>query len=120
MPDVETHCAISKERTGEEFRKLHEWIDAPRKELGFNHRIERHAFHEGYKDYIEKEWGKKGVVEWLFHLSLDNIETANKFASDIYITVYDKIEVGFEGKKLKSCKFDKSNRPSIKPKTYEK
>jgi hypothetical protein len=31
MPPVEKHLKISSERTGEDFRELHEWIDDPEK-----------------------------------------------------------------------------------------
>lgn len=108
MPNVNTHCKISKTRTkGNEFRELHEWMDEPQKFLGHNHRIERHSFHEGYKKYIEEEWGTKAVVEWLFHIALDNLETANKFAFDTYQRSFGEISVSFEGKELSGCKFIK-------------
>lgn len=108
MPNVNTHCKISKTRTkGNEFRELHEWMDEPQKFLGHNHRIERHSFHEGYKKYIEEEWGTRAVVEWLFHIALDNLETANKFAFDIYSTSFGEISISFEDKELSGCKFIK-------------
>lgn len=107
MPDIDVHCKISNIRTGDEFKKLHEWVDEPKKFLGHNHRIERHSFHEGYKDYIEKKWGKKAVVEWLFHIALDNLETANKFAFNTYNKSFEEISISFEGKKISGCKFIK-------------
>ena len=33
MPPVEKHLKISSERTGEDFRELHEWIDDPDKKV---------------------------------------------------------------------------------------
>jgi len=42
MPSLRIHCRISKDRTGESFKELHEWIDEPQKDLGINHRTERH------------------------------------------------------------------------------
>ena len=84
MPNVEQHCEISKKRTKKEYRGLHEWIDAPKKELGKNHRIERHADNEFYRDFIKKKWGEKAVIEWLYHIAIDNLQTAFKTSHEIY------------------------------------
>ena len=84
MPSLKVHCAISRERTGNTFKELHEWIDAPSKELGVNHRTERHSFNLKEKNYIESRWGEKAVVEWLFHIAIDNLETAFKEANKAY------------------------------------
>lgn len=107
MAGLETHCKISKERTGNEFRELHLWIDEPWRILGCNHRIERHTFNEAYKNFIEQKWGKKAVTEWLFHIAIDNLETANKFAKLTYSRAFDKIEIAFNGKNISSCEFKK-------------
>ena len=84
MPSVEEHCAISKKRTNKEFRELHEWTDAPKSELGVNHRIERHSDNEIYRKFIETRWGDKAVIEWLFHIAVDNLQTAYKASHDVY------------------------------------
>jgi len=92
MPNLKQHCAISKKRTGFDFKNLHKWIDAPAKELGYDHRIERHAYNVKEEKFIEeywdrkkgKGWGKKAVVEWLFHIALDNLSTAFKNSYKIY------------------------------------
>lgn len=107
MPNKETHCAISKKRTNNEFRELHEWMDEATKYLKHNHRLERHFFTQEYKEFIEKEWGKKAVVEWLFHIALDNLETANKFAVDTYNKNFAEILVCFDGKEISECVFKK-------------
>lgn len=44
MPNLRTHYAISRQRTGYTFEELHRWIDSPSKKIGLNHRIERHAY----------------------------------------------------------------------------
>ena len=82
MPDYKTHCAISKKRTGDDFAELHKWIDDSRalKELGSDHRIERHCFKEDDKNTIKRRWGEKAVIEWLFHIALDNLVTAFKMS----------------------------------------
>ena len=110
MPDVETHCKISKARTqgGKDFRELHEWIDEPQKHFGVDHRLERHSLNSVYKKFVEENFGgKRAVIEWLFHIAIDNLETANKFAVDEYVDNYGEIKVVFNGKEIKSCDFKK-------------
>lgn len=114
MPDTETHCKISKARTGNEFRELHKWMDEATEYLGADHRIERHFFTQEYKNYIKNKWTDKAVVEWLFHIALDNLETANKFAVDIYNKAFDKISIHFEGKNLSVGEFTKTFPKSSK------
>ena len=111
MPDIETHCKISLKRTKDkEFRELHKWIDEGQKFLKHNHRMERHFFTQEYKEYIEKKWGQKAVVEWLFHIAIDNMETANKFAVAKYgVRSYDEVLVKFSGKEFKDIDLKKVN-----------
>jgi hypothetical protein len=78
-------------RTGIDFRELHEWIDSPRKGLGMEHRLFRHSLNTYDKKTIESYWeskdpglGKKAVIEWLFHIAIDNISTAYKMSEPIY------------------------------------
>lgn len=111
---------MSKARTGRDFEDLHKWIDEAQRYIGFNHRVERHFFTTDYKEYIEKKWGEKAVVEWLFHIAIDNMETANKFAIEAYNTSYDEILVKFSGKELESCDFLKDHPNSKSFDRYEK
>jgi len=88
MSSVRIHCAISKKRTGFAFRELHEWIDEDAKNVGVSHRKKRHYFNlkdqKTIKDYWDKMkgkgWGEKAIVEWLFHIAIDNLETAYKLS----------------------------------------
>ncbi len=107
MPDLKTHTAISKQRTGKSYTKLHKWIDEPSKCLGRAHRIERHNQSSDYQKYIEKLYGKKGVIEWLVHIALDNLETANKLAEYIYRKPYTRMEVEFKKRRITDCVFKK-------------
>ena len=84
MPSVAEHCAISKKRTGKDYKELHEWIDEPKNYLGVNHRIERHADTEIYRKFITEKFGDKAVIEWLFHIAIDNLQTAFKASHGIY------------------------------------
>lgn len=88
MPSKKTHCAISQQRTDFAFGKLHDWIDEGAKTTGVDHRKERHHFNladkKAIKDYWDKAkgkgWGEKAVIEWLFHIALDNMDTSYKMS----------------------------------------
>ena len=86
MPNVDKHCKISSKRSRNEtdYRELHEWIDSSAKDLGYNHRLERHSDNEAYRRFIKKKWGERAVVEWLFHIAIDNLQTAYKESKKVY------------------------------------
>jgi hypothetical protein len=90
MPSNKIHCAISKKRTGHTFEELHQWIDKPSEESGVDHRRERHNYDKKDEEYIRNYWekkeglGDKAVVEWLFHIALDNLCTSFKESHKIY------------------------------------
>ncbi len=107
MPNLAAHCAISRQRTGFDFESLHQWIDHPPEDrfLGPDHRIVRHSYDSRDMEYIrnhwEREkgpgWGEKAVVEWLFHIAIDNLSTAYKFSRGCYGgNTYNLIHVGIE------------------------
>ena len=104
MPSVKVHCAISKKRTkNNKFESLHKWIDESAKKHGINHRKVKHAYTTmdekkiiNYWDKDGKNLGKKAVVEWLFHIALDNLSTANKRARKTYgKNTYNYFRIGF-------------------------
>ncbi|MFH1238198.1 MAG: hypothetical protein V1491_02055 [archaeon] len=110
MPINDIHCKISEKRTkGDPFKELHQWMDEASEYIGTDHRLERHFYTEEYKNYIAKRWSDKAVVEWLFHIAIDNIETANKFAIDAYKKSYKEIRIKFNGEKISECSFIKTN-----------
>ena len=105
MPRGNTHCAISKKRTGFDFKELHKWIDENQKEDGFDHRRKRHYYNEKDRKTIKehwdkkkgKGWGEKAIIEWLFHIAIDNLETAFKLSSKKYSygkNTYNYMEIG--------------------------
>lgn len=117
MPKVTRHAAISKERTGYGFLELHSWIDEGAEDIGVDHRKERHYFNLKDKEAIEGYWGRargpgwgsKAVIEWLFHIALDNLETAYKLslAKSCYgPKTYKRIEVIFKPRGNIDCNFD--------------
>jgi hypothetical protein len=103
MPSLRVHKAISKKRTGLDFEELHKWIDKSSKDKGINHRTERHSYNTTEEKQIKDYWnakeeglGEKAVVEWLFHIALDNLETAFKRAKQGYRTnnIYNFFKFG--------------------------
>lgn len=91
MPTVDVHSAISKKRTGYDFKDLHEWINEPGTLKGAEHRLDRHRYTEEDRDYIKKTWdlkmglgwGDKAIVEWIFHISMDYLDVGFKMSNAI-------------------------------------
>jgi len=118
MPNIRAHCAISRQRTGFDFEELHRWIDNPpeAKILGVDHRIERHAYTNRDMEYIKTYWdqkkgvgwGDKAVIEWLFHIAIDNISTAYKLSIPHYgENTYNFIKIGIESSGFINVDFDR-------------
>ena len=118
MPSIRAHCAISRQRTGFDFEELHRWIDhhPEAKILGADHRIERHAYTNKDMEYIKayweqvkgSGWGDKAVIEWLFHIAIDNISTAYKLSRPHYReNTYNFIKIGIENSGFVNADFDR-------------
>ena len=117
MPSFRTHCAISRKRTGNDFAELHRWIDKPSKRLGFDHRIERHYFNEDDKNTIKRYWdaktegwGEKAVIEWLFHIALDNLATAFRMSNKKFSyghRTYNLMQFGLSKSGYIHCDFER-------------
>jgi len=87
MPPVEKHLKISSERTGEEFRELHEWIDNPEK------KAERHditKIHE-YGKMIEEKYGENGLQEYIQHIHDDVQAKFNHILHDFEKTMKETL-----------------------------
>ena len=123
MPSVKTHCAISKKRTSNDFAELHAWIDAPTEELGYDHRRERHHFNENDKNTIKKYWdskreglGEKAVIEWLFHIAIDNLVTAFKMSNKSFSygdKTYNLMHFGLSKSGFVHCVFERVNEGDL-------
>jgi len=117
MPSLRTHCAISKKRTGNDFAELHRWIDKPTKRLGSDHRRKRHHFNEDDKNTIKIYWdakrkglGEKAVIEWLFHIALDNLATAFKMSNKSFSygpKTYNLMRFGLSKSGYIHCDFER-------------
>ncbi len=76
MPSINKHCYYSEKRTGNSYRRLHEWMDKPREVLGVDHRSVRHD--TSYIPEVKEKFGKEAVPEFLQHISSDYESTARK------------------------------------------
>jgi len=123
MPNLATHCAISHKRTRFGFEELHKWIDSPAADLGYDHRIERHAYNRAEEkqilEYWDRKkgrgWGEKAVVEWLFHIAIDNISTAFKKSYKVYgDRTYNYFEIGLSSSQYIYQDFDTMPEDSLK------
>ena len=123
MPRFRTHCAISKKRTGNDFAELHRWIDKPARELGSDHRIERHYFNEDDKNTIKRYWdakgqglGEKAVIEWLFHIAIDNLDTAFKMSNKSFSygdRTYNLMQFGLSKSGFIHCDFKRVDEQEL-------
>lgn len=77
MPHNKVHCAISKKRTGNTYKDLHQWIDDNKDDKSVNHRSKNHYYSEELRNFIYSKFGgNEAVSEWLFHIALDNLDTS--------------------------------------------
>ncbi|UCG00653.1 MAG: hypothetical protein JSW11_13665 [Candidatus Heimdallarchaeota archaeon] len=125
MPNLGAHCAISKQCTGFAFEELHQWIDSPAEVLGADHRIECHAYTRNDANTIRRYWnrkkgsgwGDKVVIEWLFHIAIDNIHTAFKFSQSCYGQLtYNFLEIGIQESGYIHAAFDRADKNALQAK----
>lgn len=78
---TEKHCENSRERTGQTFEELHEWMDKPGEILGMDHRRVRHdlSYINEVKKLFEEKFGPEVVKEFLLHISEDYKDSADKW-----------------------------------------
>jgi len=67
MPPIDKHIKISMERTGKEYRDIHEWIDAE------GHKSERHDVTKilEFGKMFEEKYGEEGAQEYIQHIHDD-------------------------------------------------
>ncbi len=79
MPKIDHHIRKSIERTGKEYREVHEWIDDP------DNKVERHNINLVLvisKMFVEK-YGEEAAQEYVQHLSDDLNAKFNHLVDDI-------------------------------------
>lgn len=77
MPSVDLHVKKSLDRTGKEYREVHEWTDeAPNK--GGRHDLTKLLQNAAI---IRTKWGEEGAEEYLQHLR-DDLEARFEVVAD--------------------------------------
>ena len=68
IPSIEVHLKNSKERTGRDYKDLHEWIDSDKAKV-----IEKYDIVKIPEniEYVMAKWGKERVKEFVFHIKED-------------------------------------------------
>ncbi|MBI5971408.1 MAG: hypothetical protein HY884_09680 [Deltaproteobacteria bacterium] len=80
MPPVNDHLKISMERTGKEYREVHEWLDADPAKKAQRHDITK--IHE-YGQMIEEKYGTEAREEYIRHIHDDVKAKFNHIQHDI-------------------------------------
>ena len=94
MPSIKKHIEISKQRTNQEYRNIHEWIDDPA------HKDERHditKIPDTFQMFKEK-YGEEAAREYVQHLADDLSGKFNHLLEDVQ-TLIDKNLTYFGAKK---------------------
>lgn len=83
MPSIEKHVEISKQRTNQSYREVHEWIDDPQ------HKDERHhitRIPDTFQMFKEK-YGEQAAREYVQHLADDLNGKFNHLIEDIQVMI---------------------------------
>ena len=94
MPSIEKHVEISKKRTNQSYREIHEWIDDP------PHKDERHditKIPDTFQRFKEK-YGEEAAREYVQHLADDLNGKFNHLIEDVQ-AIIDKNLTYFGAKK---------------------
>lgn len=68
MPPINDHLKVSMERTGKEYREVHEWLDGDPEKKAERHDITK--IHE-YGRMMEEKYGKEALQEYIQHIHDD-------------------------------------------------
>lgn len=88
MPPVVKHFKVSSERTGKEYREVHEWLDNdPEK------KAERHDLTKIYEygKMIEEKYGEEARNEYIRHLHDDVKTKFEHLQHDLEKTIADTL-----------------------------
>jgi len=83
MPSIEKHVGISKQRTNQSYREVHEWIDEPQ------HKDERHditKIPDTFQMFKEK-YGEEAAREYVQHLADDLNGKFNHLMEDVQVLI---------------------------------
>lgn len=72
MPPFNAHLKTSMERTGKDYKELHDWID---NDPDMAVKIDRHNLHSLARniEYVKATWGEEAVAEFIQHV-VDDVE----------------------------------------------
>lgn len=79
MPPTDKHYQSSKERTGEEHREVHDWLDGDPDKLAERHDITK-IYEHGRM--IEEQHGSVALAEYIEHIRWDIEAKFSSLASD--------------------------------------
>ena len=87
MPKIDAHIARSVERTGKEYREVHEWIDHP------EHKVERHDIGRvlEFARIITEAYGAEAAEEYVRHLQDDVQCRFNGMVQDLQTRLADAL-----------------------------
>jgi hypothetical protein len=88
MPPINNHLKVSMERTGKEYREVHEWLDSDAEKKAERHDITK--IHENGK-MMEEKYGKEALQEYIQHLHDDVKAKFNHIQHDLGKTVTDTL-----------------------------
>lgn len=88
MPPINNHLRISMERTGKEYREVHEWLDADPEKKTERHDITR--IYE-YGKMMEEKYGEAAREEYIRHIHDDIKAKFNHLQHDIERAVTDAL-----------------------------
>jgi uncharacterized protein len=68
MPPYAKHLETSEKRTGNDYQKMHDWLD--------NHPVDKAARHDlealaANREYVRANWGEEAVTEFFLHVAED-------------------------------------------------
>ncbi|MGB5983729.1 MAG: hypothetical protein WBG37_00375 [Desulfobacterales bacterium] len=94
MPSIEKHIEISKQRTDQDYREIHEWIDEP------EHKDERHDITKIPNTFqmFKDKYGEEAAREYVQHLADDLNGKFGHLIEDVQVLI-DKNLVYFGAKK---------------------
>lgn len=88
MPPIEKHGIVSLERTGKDFREVHEWLDGdPEK------KAERHDITKIYEHgkLIAERYGEEALQEYIQHIHDDLKAKFEHIKQDLDKTIADTL-----------------------------
>jgi len=88
MPPVAGHTKSSIERTGKDYKEVHEWLD-----MDLDTKADRHDITKIYEygKIIEEKYGKEGLQEYIHHLHDDMKAKFNHMRHDFEKQIADTL-----------------------------